>query len=129
MSETIAALATPPGRGAIAIVRVSGPDVRAIAARIVPSVQLRPRYAHYSTIVDESGEEIDRGVAIFSAQPHSYTGEDTLELQIHGSPVVARECCAHCSPWGAARRNQENSPAAPSCTARWICMRPRRSRI
>ncbi|MGC2244654.1 MAG: tRNA uridine-5-carboxymethylaminomethyl(34) synthesis GTPase MnmE, partial [Candidatus Aquilonibacter sp.] len=91
MSETIAALATPPGRGAIAIVRVSGPDVRAIAARIVPSVQLRPRYAHYSTIVDESGEEIDRGVAIFSAQPHSYTGEDTLELQIHGSPMVVRE--------------------------------------
>ncbi|MGA7747799.1 MAG: tRNA uridine-5-carboxymethylaminomethyl(34) synthesis GTPase MnmE, partial [Candidatus Aquilonibacter sp.] len=67
------------------------PDVRAIAARIVPSVQLRPRYAHYSTIVDESGEEIDRGVAIFSAQPHSYTGEDTLELQIHGSPMVVRE--------------------------------------
>ena len=91
MSETIAALATPPGRGAIAIVRVSGPDVRAIAARIVPSVRLRPRYAHYSTIVDEQGEEIDRGVAIFSAQPHSYTGEDTLELQIHGSPMVVRE--------------------------------------
>jgi tRNA modification GTPase len=91
VSETIAALATPPGRGAIAIVRVSGPDVRAIAARIVPSVRLRPRYAHYSTIVDEQGEEIDRGVAIFSAQPHSYTGEDTLELQIHGSPMVVRE--------------------------------------
>lgn len=91
MSETIAALATPPGRGAIAIVRVSGPDVRTIAARIVPSVRLRPRYAHYTSIVDELGEEIDRGVAIFSPQPHSYTGEDTLELQIHGSPIVARE--------------------------------------
>ena len=91
MSETIAALATPPGRGAIAVVRVSGPQVRTIAARIVPSTPLRPRYAHYTSIVDERGEEIDRGVAIFSPQPHSYTGEDTLELQIHGSPVVARE--------------------------------------
>ncbi len=91
MSETIAALATPPGRGAIAIVRVSGPEVRVIAARIVPSVRLRPRYAHYTSLVDERGDEIDRGVAIFSPQPHSYTGEDTLELQIHGSPIVARE--------------------------------------
>jgi tRNA modification GTPase len=91
MSETIAALATPPGRGAIAIVRVSGPEVRVIAARIVPSARLRPRYAHYTSLVDERGDEIDRGVAIFSPQPHSYTGEDTLELQIHGSPIVARE--------------------------------------
>ncbi|MGC2130444.1 MAG: tRNA uridine-5-carboxymethylaminomethyl(34) synthesis GTPase MnmE, partial [Candidatus Aquilonibacter sp.] len=91
MSETIAALATPPGRGAIAIVRVSGPDVRAIAARILPAVRLHPHYAHYGSIVDERGEEIDRGVAIFSAQPRSYTGEDTLELQIHGSPTVVRE--------------------------------------
>ncbi len=91
MTETIAALATPPGRGAIAIVRVSGPDVRAIAARIVPSVTLQPRYAHYTAIVDERGETIDRGVAIFAQGPHSYSGEDMLELQIHGSPIVARE--------------------------------------
>jgi tRNA modification GTPase len=91
VSETIAALATPPGRGAIAIVRISGPDVRAIAARIVPSVDLQPRYAHYSALVDERGATIDRGVAIFAAGPHSYSGEDMLELQIHGSPIVARE--------------------------------------
>ena len=91
MSETIAALATPPGRGAIAIVRVSGTEARAIAARIVPSSALTPRYAHYGAFVDERGETIDRGVAIFAERPHSYTGEDTLELQIHGSPIVARE--------------------------------------
>ncbi len=91
MSETIAALATPPGRGAIAIVRVSGPDVRAIAARVVPSAALQPHYAHYGAILDERGETIDRGVALFAQAPHSYTGEDTLELQIHGSPIVARE--------------------------------------
>jgi tRNA modification GTPase len=91
VSETIAALATPPGRGAIAIVRVSGPDVRAIAARVVPSAALQPHYAHYGAILDERGETIDRGVALFAQAPHSYTGEDTLELQIHGSPIVVRE--------------------------------------
>lgn len=91
MSHTIAAIATPPGRGAIAIVRASGPDVRALARRIVPDVSLRPRYAHYTAMLDEHGRTIDRGIAIFSPAPHSYTGEDTLELHVHGSPVVATE--------------------------------------
>ena len=91
MSDTIAALATPPGRGAIAIVRVSGPQVLPIARRLLPALQLQPRYAHYTTIFDEAGDPIDRGVAIFAPQPHSYTGEDMLELQVHGSPVVVRE--------------------------------------
>lgn len=91
VSDTIAALATPPGRGAIAIVRVSGPDVREIASRIVPDVALRPRYAHYATMFDESGAAIDRGLVLFSAAPNSYTGEHTLELHVHGSPVVVRE--------------------------------------
>lgn len=91
MSETIAALATPPGRGAIAIVRLSGPQTVPIAQRMIPSTRLQPRYAHYVTIVDEQGAAIDRGVAIFAPQPHSYTGEDMLELQVHGSPVVVRE--------------------------------------
>jgi tRNA modification GTPase len=91
VSETIAALATPPGRAAIAIVRVSGPQTLLIAQRIIPSTRLQPRYAHYVTIVDEAGSAIDRGVAIFAQQPHSYTGEDMLELQVHGSPIVVRE--------------------------------------
>jgi tRNA modification GTPase len=91
VNSTIAAIATPPGRGAIAIVRISGPDVRSIAARMVPEVELQPRYAHYTEIVDERGALLDRGIALFSPAPHSYTGEDTLELQVHGSPVVARE--------------------------------------
>ena len=90
-SDTIAALATPPGRGAIAIVRVSGPGVREIGARIVPGAPLRPRYAHYTEILDEDGSAIDRGLVLFSAAPNSYTGEHTLELHVHGSPVVARE--------------------------------------
>ena len=91
-SETIAAIATPPGRGAIAIVRVSGPDVQAIAAKIAPQLEtLRPRHAHYATILDERGAVIDRGLVLYSPGPNSYTGEDTLELHVHGSPVVAAD--------------------------------------
>ncbi len=90
-ADTIAAIATPPGRGAIAIVRVSGPAVRSLAEQIVPDIELRPRYAHYAEILDENRRAIDRGLVLFSPSPHSYTGEDTLELHVHGSPVVANE--------------------------------------
>src|SRR5579864_8794914 len=92
VDDTIAALATPPGKGAIAIVRVSGPQTRALASRLFRSREpLHPRVATYGTIVDEEGRPIDRGLAILSIAPHSYTGEDSLELQVHGSPVVVRE--------------------------------------
>lgn len=90
--ETIAAIATPPGKGAIAIVRVSGPSARTLGARLfLSSKGLRPRLASYGTVVDEQRRPIDRGLAILSAAPHSYTGEDTLEFHVHGSPVVVRE--------------------------------------
>lgn len=89
--DTIAALATAPGRGAIAIIRVSGPEVRAVAASVVPGAPLRPHYAHYTEILDHNGSPIDRGLALFSASPNSYTGEHTLELHVHGSPIVVRE--------------------------------------
>ena len=90
--DTIYAIATPPGIGAIAIVRVSGPQARALAARLFRAGgELQPRIATYGTVVDERGATLDRGVAILAIAPHSYTGEDTLELQIHGSPIVARE--------------------------------------
>jgi tRNA modification GTPase len=90
--DTITAIATPPGVGAIAVVRVSGPQTRALAQRLFRSRQpLRERYAAYGEVLDERGGIIDRGVAILSIAPHSYTGEDTLELQVHGSPVIAAE--------------------------------------
>ncbi len=91
-SQTICAIATPAGAGAIAIVRVSGPETRSLAARMFRSSHaLAPKVATHGTVVDENGATVDRGIAILSVAPHSYTGEDTLELQIHGSPIVARE--------------------------------------
>jgi len=90
--ETIAAVATPPGRGAIAVLRVSGSQTRAIAQRLLrTAAPLRPRRAHNVTVHDASGAVIDHGIAILFAAPRSYTGEDVLELQVHASPVVVRE--------------------------------------
>lgn len=72
--------------------RVSGPQVPKLAARLVrTNTALRPRVAHRATILDEAGERIDEGLAILFPAPHSYTGETMLELQVHGSPVIARE--------------------------------------
>jgi tRNA modification GTPase len=91
-NDTIAAIATPPGKGAIAIVRVSGNMARALASRLFRCTgELRERVATYGTVVDENGVAIDRGLAIVSIAPQSYTGEDTVEFHVHGSPVVARE--------------------------------------
>lgn len=85
--ETITAQATPPGRGGVAIVRVSGPQVKAIIHAMFDK-QLTPRVATYLPFKDQQGVVIDEGVAIFFPNPHSFTGEDVLELQGHGSPVV-----------------------------------------
>lgn len=85
--ETIAAQATPPGRGGIAIVRVSGPLVVTVMTALLGRV-LEPRQAAYLSFRDDQGDILDEGVAIFFPNPQSFTGEDVLELQGHGGPVV-----------------------------------------
>ncbi len=85
--DTIAAVATPPGRGGIAIVRVSGPAVRAVAEELVGRLP-RPRYAIYGAFRDACKRPIDKGIALFFPAPGSFTGEDVLELHGHGGPVV-----------------------------------------
>ncbi|MBA3563074.1 MAG: tRNA uridine-5-carboxymethylaminomethyl(34) synthesis GTPase MnmE [Gammaproteobacteria bacterium] len=85
--ETIAALATPPGRGGIGIVRVSGPLVRQIAAAVLGRLP-EPRYAQAGRFHESDGSTIDTGLALFFPAPRSFTGEDTLELHGHGGPVV-----------------------------------------
>ena len=93
--DPIAAIATAAGRGAVGIVRVSGvglaPYVQALLGR-----SLQPRHAHYLPFPDAQGQPIDQGLALFFPAPHSYTGEDVLELQAHGGPVVLQLLLARC---------------------------------
>ena len=86
-TDTIAAIATPPGRGGIGIVRVSGPDCARIATAVIGALPA-PRVAALRPFVGDDGEPIDVGLAIHFPAPHSLTGEDVLELQGHGGPVV-----------------------------------------
>ncbi|MCM2310900.1 MAG: tRNA uridine-5-carboxymethylaminomethyl(34) synthesis GTPase MnmE, partial [Steroidobacteraceae bacterium] len=85
--STIAAIATAPGRGGIGIVRVSGPACRGIAAALCKRVPA-PRVAELHRFADALGEAIDAGLALYFPAPNSFTGEDVLELQGHGGPVV-----------------------------------------
>jgi tRNA modification GTPase len=98
--DTIAAIATPPGRGGIGVVRVSGPGSRPIAAAIAGSVP-DPRHAALVSFRSAEGELIDQGLLLFFEAPHSYTGEDVAELQGHGGPVVMRELLRRCVELGA----------------------------
>src|SRR5688572_17094783 len=86
-ADTIAAIATPPGRGGIGIVRVSGPRVPALITDYFER-PLSPRQAELRPFRDKNGEILDRGIALYFEAPHSYTGEHVLELQAHGGPVV-----------------------------------------
>ncbi len=98
--DPIVAIATAPGRGAVGIVRASGRDlaplIDAICAR-----PLAPRTAHYGPFLDAAGQPIDQGLALHFPAPHSYTGEEVLELQAHGGPVVLQLLLARCLEAGA----------------------------
>ena len=85
--DTIAAIATPMGRGAIGIVRVSGPAAPAIAERVLGRVPL-PRVATLAAARDARGETLDEGLALYFPAPHSYTGEPVVELET-GSPSIS----------------------------------------
>ncbi len=85
--DSIAAIATPPGRGGVGIVRISGP-LSSKVARIMTGRQLSPRHAYFGPFLDQDSRVIDEGLAIYFQSPQSYTGEDVLELQGHGGPVV-----------------------------------------
>lgn len=97
---TIAAIATAAGSGGVGVVRVSGPKAHAIAQSLCGK-RLKPRYAHYAKFRDERGEIIDDGIALYFRAPASYTGEDVVELQAHGSPAVLRALLERCCALGA----------------------------
>ena len=78
--DTIVAVATPPGRGGIGIVRLSGLQAKAIAARLLPGgMNLKPRHAHFSPFTDPAGQMIDEGLVLWFPAPHSFTGEDVRD--------------------------------------------------
>jgi tRNA modification GTPase len=98
--ETIAAIATPPGRGAIGVVRVSGARAPELAQRLLGRLP-PPRVATLLSARDAQGEPLDEGLALYFPAPHSYTGEHVLEFQGHGGPVVLQAVLAACLDAGA----------------------------
>ena len=98
--DTIAAVATPPGRGGIGVVRISGSQVPQIAERVIGSIP-PPRVATLARFKDASDAAIDQGIALYFPAPHSYTGEAVLELQGHGGPVVMGMLLSACLDAGA----------------------------
>ncbi|MFZ2309814.1 MAG: tRNA uridine-5-carboxymethylaminomethyl(34) synthesis GTPase MnmE [Rhodoferax sp.] len=111
--DPIAAIATAPGRGAVGIVRISGkglgPWVEYLLGRV-----LRPREATYLPFNDAQGSPIDQGLALFFPGPHSFTGEDVLELQAHGGPVVLQLLLARCLEAGSEVNPATGRPYLPS---------------
>ena len=94
-ADPIIAIATAPGRGAVGIVRVSGRGIGAFVEQLIKRTP-NPREAHYLPFPDAQGQPIDHGLALSFPGPHRYTGEDVLELQAHGGPVVLQLLVARC---------------------------------
>ena len=105
-NDTIVAISTPPGRGGIGIVRLSGPAARSIAE---PLLKLRhplaPAHARFAKIIDNTGEKpgtvLDEAVVTWFPKPHSYTSEDIVEIAAHGSPVLLDHLLRQCLADGA----------------------------
>ncbi len=98
--DLIAAIATAPGRGGVGVVRVSGADVVPLAEAILGRVPA-PRHAAFCRFLDHDAQPIDEGIALYFAAPHSFTGENVLELQGHGGPVVLNLILQRCLELGA----------------------------
>jgi len=99
--DTIVAIATPPGRGGVGIVRLSGIAASSIALQLSHDQSYTPRIAHYRSFYDENNELIDQGIVLFFKAPHSFTGEDVVEMQVHGSPIVLDRLVQLCIQKGA----------------------------
>jgi tRNA modification GTPase len=99
-ADTIVAVATAPGAGGVGIVRLSGPRSRAIAETLCAK-RLRPRLAQHVRFRDEQGDTLDDGIVLYFPAPASYTGDEVVELQAHGSPVVLQQLVARCCTLGA----------------------------
>jgi len=95
LRDTIVAISTPPGAGGLGIVRLSGPESRAIAEKLLhrdDGLRWHPWTALLANLIDEQGQTVDQVVATWFAAPRSYTAEDIVEISCHGSPLVLRHC-------------------------------------
>lgn len=101
LNDTIVAVATPPGRGGVGIVRLSGPDASSIAMHLSHDQSLIPRTAYYRDFFDADDQLIDQGLLLYFKAPNSFTGEDVVELQLHGSPIVLDQVIQVCLQLGA----------------------------
>ena len=99
-TDTIAAIATAPGRGGVGIIRISGPVAPGIG-RNIAQLELIPRHAHFSALLNASGQQIDEGLVLYFPAPHSFTGEDIVELQAHGGPIILDMLLQRCCESGA----------------------------
>ncbi len=111
-TQPIVAIATAPGRGAVGIVRVSGQGLDGLVHALCGRV-LTPRKATYLPLCDSAGQPIDHGLAIHFPAPHSYTGEDVLELQAHGGPVLLQLLLARCLEAAAQTDTATGLPVLP----------------
>jgi tRNA modification GTPase len=100
-TSPIAAIATAPGRGGIGVVRASGKSLAPLIDALFPGMRLVPRHATYLPFKSAAGDVLDQGIALYFKGPHSYTGEDVLELQGHGGPVVLQMLLARVLEAGA----------------------------
>ena len=99
-TDTIAAIATARGNGPVGVIRLSGPDSLTIALALSGS-ELTPRYAHYRSFLDNEGQAIDSGLAIYFPGPNSFTGDDVVEIQGHGGHIVLQTLLSRCIELGA----------------------------
>lgn len=100
-TETIAAIATPPGQGGVGIIRLSGPRAYPIALQISQKQGIKPRSTIFGSFFNQQGELIDYGLTLYFKAPHSFTGEDVIEFQAHGSPVLLDYLLKECLSLGA----------------------------
>jgi len=98
--DIIAAVATAQGKGGVGVIRISGPGIELLAKGILGKLPVA-RHATYCNFLDENGETLDQGIALYFPSPHSYTGDDVLELQGHGGPAVLQLILQRCLDLGA----------------------------
>ena len=101
VQDTISAIATPPGRGGVGIIRLSGPLAYSIALNLSPKSKFIPRKAYYVHFYNHQQQMIDDGIVLYFKAPHSFTGEDVIELQCHGAPVVLDQLLRQVTSLGA----------------------------